>query len=170
MLGEVKNSDVSSWVIQPRSSIQFKISGPLGTTVNGNLAISSSKILFDTGSLTSSSFTIALSAASINTDNKKRDDHLKKQEFFGVEQFPLIHFQTTYIQKTTEGKYIVKGNLTIKSVTKPVSIGFSFQQHGVDAIFQGNFIINRLDYGIGGKSILIGNEVSINLSVSVIKG
>ena len=170
MLGEVKNSDVSSWVIQPHSSIQFKISGPLGTTVNGNLAISSSKILFDTGSLTSSSFTIALSAASINTDNKKRDDHLKKQEFFGVEQFPLIHFQTTSIQKTTEGKYIVKGNLTIKSVTKPVSIGFSFQQHGVDAIFQGNFIINRLDYGIGGKSILIGNEVSINLSVSVIKG
>ena len=170
MLGEVKNSDVSSWVIQPHSSIQFKISGPLGTTVNGNLAISSSKILFDTSSLSNSSFTIAVSALSINTDNKKRDEHLKKQDFFGVEQFPLIHFQTTSIQKTAEGKYIAKGNLTIKSVTKTVSIGFRFQEHGVDANFQGDFIINRLDYGIGGKSILIGNEVFITISVVARKG
>ena len=165
------NSSTShSWTLSPSTTIQFKIKGPLGTTVNGNLVISSSKILFDTGSLSSSSFTIAVSAVSINTDNKKRDDHLRKEEFFGVEQFPLIHFQSSSIQKISDGRYIAKGNLTIKSVTKPVSIGFSFQQHGNDAIFLGNFIINRLDYGIGGKSILIGNDVSINLSVSVLKG
>ncbi len=163
-------SILNNWNIQPSSAIQFTIKGPLGTTVKGNLAIFSSKISFDTSNLSGSSFAIALSVISINTDNKKRDEHLKKQDFFGVEQFPLIHFQTTSIQKTADGKYIAKGNLTIKSFTKPVSIGFRFQEHGVDANFQGDFIINRLDYGIGGKSILIGNEVFITISVAARKG
>jgi polyisoprenoid-binding protein YceI len=119
--------------------------------------------------------TIEIDAASINTGNKKRDDHLKGPDFFNVKQFPKLTFKSTKVEKKGDA-YSVTGDLTIHGVTKSVTVdvkktGMGKDPWGNERIgFTTNFTIKRSDYGITHMANGLSDEVQLMLSAEAIKG
>jgi K(+)-stimulated pyrophosphate-energized sodium pump len=133
----------------------------------------------DTGSisitedLASSSMDIVLNAASINTGNEDRDEHLNSADFFETGKYPNITFKSTSIQHNAEGPFRYKaiGMLTIKDVTKEVAIPFNYLGETLRGdkpavyTFEGEITINRKDYHVGGDSKALGDDVKISFSI-----
>ena len=109
---------------------------------------------------------MSIDANSINTDNRKRDNHLRQAEYFDAEKYKTIVFKSTkVILSTVAGRFYVFGNLTIKGVTKPVEFGFSATAKDGGFIFKGEFEINRRDFGVGGSSMSMSDNLKVSLSV-----
>lgn len=152
------------------SKVSFSIKN-FGIKTEGTFSKLSGEINFDPGSLEKSSFNVMVQAATINTDNSIRDRSLR-EEYFETEKFPEIRMVSKKIEKTNkteEGFYYFTGNLIIKGVSREVSFPFKVENKGKNLIFTGGFTINRLDFGIGKKSTVLGSMVNISLSVSAQK-
>lgn len=130
-----------------------------------------------TGNLNTSSINFKLDVGSINTMNKKRDQHLLNEDYFDVEKYPKISFESPKIEEAEKGpyRYKAKGNLTIKDITKEVEIPFNYlgevtTQKGkrLDT-FEGEVIINRRDFNVGEESASLGDEVMIEFSIETSK-
>ncbi|MFY7890410.1 MAG: YceI family protein [Spirosomataceae bacterium] len=117
-------------------------------------------------------FEITIESASINTDLEMRDGHLKGEDMFDAEKFPTITFKSTSLTKITGNKYKMVGNITIKGVTKAITLDVTMNgpmahpnpnnkklQLGIKA----TTTIKRSDFGIGGKlaTVMVGDEISI---------
>jgi K(+)-stimulated pyrophosphate-energized sodium pump len=117
---------------------------------------------------------LEINAASINTSNSKRDEHLRSPDFFDVENYPKIVYQASAYEKTESG-YVAKGNLTIKNKTLPVDLPFTYlgsqdvPDIGKVAAFSGSLTIKRSDFGIGEPSPMIGDEVKISFTAELIQ-
>jgi len=106
---------------------------------------------------------------SINTRVEQRNTHLKSPDFFDVEKFPTMTFKSTSIEKISEGKYNLKGNLTLIGVTKPVSMTMNYRgtvTNAQGAPVAGIQIVgtfNRSDFGLGPKfpAPMISDEVAV---------
>ena len=123
-------------------------------------------IKFNAGDVATSVFNVTVEAASVDTDNGKRDGHLKKPEYFDVAKYPTIHIVSSKITKTaTEGTYLFAGNLTIKGVTKPVQFQFTVKKSNEGYLFAGEFEINRRDFNVGGGTFSLADNAKISLSV-----
>jgi polyisoprenoid-binding protein YceI len=150
---------------QPESKnnvIVFKIKN-FGVTVEGTLASPTGTIKFDPDNLMHSVFDVTISAKSINTGIDLRDNHLRKKEYLDVDKYPEIQFQSvTIMQDKKPGSWLVTGNLTIKNVTKEISFPFELRGN----ILSGNFSINRREFNVGGKSLSMADEVTIELNVT----
>jgi polyisoprenoid-binding protein YceI len=126
----------------------------------------------DEKNVSKSSVDISIIAASINTNDGKRDDHLRNEDFFDVAQYPTITFKSKEVSKTATG-YAVNGELTMKGVTKPVTIPFTMsapKEHPMAPLIvmgvEGTLAVNRRDYNITyGPSALISDTVTIDLQV-----
>jgi polyisoprenoid-binding protein YceI len=138
-------------------------------------------VMYDAAKPELSSVEVTIQAASINTDNDKRDAHLRSADFFDAATYPTITFKSTKVAPG-EGKdhYLVTGDLTMRGVTKPVTVavemlGFGDTPMGVRGGFAATGTLNRLDYGVswnkaldtGGK--LLGDQVQISFPVEVVK-
>ncbi|WP_196888929.1 YceI family protein [Aureivirga sp. CE67] len=152
----IQNSIFSQQIDTNKSKMQFEISNMGGLkTVEGNFSEISGEIITEIGTLVKIDF--CLNASSINTENKKRDKHLKNQDFFEVEKYPNICFTSTSIIKQ-ENSYLVKGNLTIKNITKQIEILVSFDGKTLENT--DDFILKRYDFGVGSKGgFMVGKEV-----------
>lgn len=148
---------------EPGSTVTFTIKN-FGFGVDGAFSHLQGKIVFDPKEAAKASFDVSVDAATINTDNGLRDDHLKKEDYFDVQNYPHIRFVSTSVTPGKEGKYNVSGKLTIKSTTKDVSFPFTASPMGNDYIFSGSFTINRKDFGVGGSST-ISNNLTVTLAV-----
>lgn len=151
--------------VDEESSVAFKIKN-LGFGVPGTLKGLQGTIRFDMAAPANAMFDITLNAATINTDNNLRDEHLRGETYFNVKQFPTIRFVSISV---TQGKqkntWNLNGKLTIKSFTKDVTIPFVFAAAtGGGYLFTGNFSINRKDFHIGGASP-ISDNLDCNLRV-----
>ena len=156
------------WKINTESTqMSFKIKGPFGT-VNGTIKNLMGNINFDETNISGSKVDVTADVTTLKTGNNMRDGHLKKEEWFDVAKFPTIHFVSQSFSKTPEG-FNISGILTLKDVSKPISFPFTFERTGKSGIFKGEFTINRIDYGVGGKSFTVGNEVRILLEVPTTK-
>ena len=161
---------VTQWHIPKGAKANFTIDGLFGKDVHGSLDIDSSFVLFEPKHLKESKMSVTLPVASIHTGSKKRDKHLRNEDFFDVEKYPLIRFQSSDFAKVDDSTFAVTGTLTIKEVSKTVTIPFEFAEHLNTGLFTGAFTIRRLDYGVGTKYKWgIGKEVRIQLSVPVEK-
>ncbi len=130
-------------------------------TVKGTLSDFSGQITFDKEDVENSSFEVSVNTNTIKTDSAKRDEHLRNQDFFDVDNYPNISFKSTSIQSSgTQFKAL--GNLTILQTTKSIEIPFDYN----NGVFSGNFFINRLDYGLGKKfpSLIVGKTIQISIS------
>jgi len=146
------------------SSVTFKIKN-FGFTVDGSFTGLQGTILFDPKDPAKASFDVSVDAASVNTDNDPRDSHLKKEDYFDVQNYPRIRFVSTSITPGgKDGKYTISGKLTIKTTTKDISFPFTASPMGNDYIFGGEFTINRKDFGVGGSSTL-SNSLTVSLAV-----
>jgi len=157
------------------SSVIFNIRH-LVSQVEGRFRDFQGSIDLDQKNVRNSKVNFTVKADSIFTDNEKRDAHLKGDDFFAVEKFPSLTFQSKRVLPRGQNKLEVLGTLTIHGVSKDVlvpvqllGVGPGFQ--GQVAGFRSDFTINRKDYGISWNSKLdqggsvLGDEVEIRLLV-----
>ena len=155
---------ISDWQINPeKAKIGFMIRNA-GFKVNGSFGDLKGSITFDENDLQAGRISASIGVSSIDTGIKMRDRDLLKEEYFDVEKYPRISFTSSSFSKTANG-FEVAGKLTIKEVTKTVTIPFTFK----DKVFDGSFILDRLDYGVGKSSWVMGDEVTISFSIPVSK-
>jgi polyisoprenoid-binding protein YceI len=107
---------------------------------------------------------VCVSPATINTGNPKRDEHLKSQDFFHVDEHPQICFQSTSVKSDKNG-YRVNGKLMMLGVTKEISIPLSFSED----VFSGSFSLNRLEYNLGKKfpAFFVGKTIEISIKCKI---
>jgi polyisoprenoid-binding protein YceI len=147
------------------SKVHFTIKN-FGIKTGGDFTGLKGTIVFNPKALATSSINVSVDANTVNTDNTGRDKHLRKEEYFNVEKFPLLTFVSTKItESSTAGRFFVLGNLTIKGVTKSVQFGFSATQSAIGYIFAGDFEINRRDFGVGGSSSVMADKLKVSLNV-----
>src|ERR1700682_5862560 len=107
------------------SNVAFSVKHMMVTTVRGTFTKFSSTLIFDKDDLPKSSVVLNVDPASINTNNEKRDGHLKSADFFDVQRCPEMTYKSTRIEKSGD-KYKVTGDLTMHCVTKPLTLEASF--------------------------------------------
>jgi len=146
-----------------KSSVKFSIRN-FGISTGGDFKGLDGKIEFDKVSPEKTVFNISISSATVNTDNSSRDSHLRKEEYFDVAQYPKISFVSEKV--TTRGAgYLVSGKLTIKGTTKNISFPFKATAGTDGYLFEGSFQLNRRDYGVGGSSMVLSDNVTVSLAV-----
>ncbi len=141
----------------------------MGVRVDGRFKGFQGNIVFDANNLTNASISGSVDAATIDTDNNLRNNHLKeKKEFFEVEKFSKIKMESTKIEKSGNG-FIGTFNFTVKSITKTLKIPFTVDINGDKAVFKGNVKINRKDWAIGGNTLGMSTDVTLNILINTNK-
>jgi len=119
--------------------------------------------------------------ASINTNNPQRDEHLRNADFFEVEKHPEIIFKSTKVEKLDSDSFTLTGNLTIREITKPVTLSVEYNGIAKDpwgnlkAGFTVSGKINRKDFGISYNAVMetggvmLGEDVKINAEIQLVK-
>lgn len=137
-------------------------------------------IVTDPSNLGTGSANIEIRTASINTRNERRDTHLRSADFFDVEKFPVMSFRSTGVEVTGTA-VTLKGDLTIKDVTRPVVLtGEYLGANGAEGPkqrlgFTVSTKINRMDYGLAwnraaeGGGLVLGDEVEIDITVAAVR-
>ncbi|ULQ57864.1 YceI family protein [Flavihumibacter rivuli] len=152
-------------LVENRSRVAFSIRN-FGFTVDGSIKGLSGKAVFDPSRPEHSVFNAMIEPSTINTGNTMRDGHLRKAEYFDVDQFPKIILRSSTIQAgSKEGTFIFAGLLTIKGVSKPIRFPFFARKQAGGWLFEGGFDLNRRDFGVGGKSLSMADKVTVQLSV-----
>ena len=142
------------------STITFKIKN-FGSYVNGFFKGFEGKIYFSPQNLSQSSIEASIKAETINTSNKSRDNHLRKDDYFDVAKYPKITMRSKRFANSKSGDFIGYFDLTIKNKTQEIKLPFSFRQ----GIFKGSFTINRRDFGVGGNSMILGDMVIVDIEI-----
>ena len=153
------------------SKVHFIIKN-FGINTGGDFSGLKGQIVFSPEEVADSKFDVTVSASTIDTDNEMRDKNLASDEYFDAAKFPVIKMVSTKISKTnktTDGFYIFTGDLTIKGVTKSISFPFQVKKISDGYLFTGNFDIDRTDFGVGEKNIVLSNKVSVSLSITAKK-
>jgi polyisoprenoid-binding protein YceI len=128
-----------------------------------------------------SSARVTIDAASIDTRNAQRDDHLRNNDFLDAANHPKIKFTSTSIEHDGGTEFQVTGDLTIKDVTKSVTIPLEYEGSAKDPFgndrvgFEGSLVINRKDWGVtwnvaleaGG--VLVSEKITLEFEISAIK-
>jgi polyisoprenoid-binding protein YceI len=172
----------SHWNVDAtHSSIDFTIKHMMIAKVKGSFNSFEAQIEADPEDLTTANVQFSIDLSSIDTRNADRDNHLRTGDFFDIEQYPKMTFQSTSITKKGEGEYNVTGNVSLHGVTRPESFTVSFEGAGKDPWgnekvgFSGNGSLKRSDYGLtynaaletGG--FLIGDEVKVSIEIEAAK-
>jgi len=147
------------------SKVRFVIKN-FGINTGGTFEGLAGSIIFDPANLAGASFNVSVDAKSVDTDVEARDNHLRKEEYFDVEKYPKLSFRSTKITTTNkEGYLFMFGVITIKNISKEIS--FPFKQTSKDGgiLFEGEFKLNRRDFGVGGKSFSMSDELNVELSI-----
>ena len=147
------------------SKVSFVIKN-FGMNTNGSLTGLNGNIAFDALHVENSHFDVTVAANSINTNNNKRDGHLRKEEYFDVAKYAAIRLASTEVRKTAvAGTFTFVGLLTIKGISKKIAFDFSATPKNGGQLFEGSFSINRRDFGVGGGSMVLSDNVAVTLSV-----
>jgi polyisoprenoid-binding protein YceI len=147
------------------SKVKFVIKN-FGINVGGTFAGLTGTITFDPASLATANFTVSVDAKTVDTDTKARDNHLRKAEYFDVEKYPRLSFRSTKVTTTTkEGYLYMYGVITIKNVSKEISFPFTQTSKDGGILFEGKFDLNRRDFGVGGKSFSMADDLTVELSI-----
>ena len=149
-----------------RSAITFKTKN-MGIGVDGTMAGLQADVQFNAANLSSSTIGASVDANTINTDNSSRDDHLKGEDFFDVSHYPKITIKSVSFKHKSGNNYTGQFNLTIKGKTKLIEIPFTFSEKDNTQAFKGSFKLNRLDFGIGDGSMILSDEVTVNIDAEV---
>lgn len=173
----------TKWTLDPaHSSVDFSVKHMMIANVKGSFTAFDAVIEADPKDLTTADISLTIDSASIDTKNEDRDNHLKSQDFFDVENYPKINFKATNIVKNGEDEYSVTGDLTIKDTTKQETLTVEFEGTGIDpwgntkAGFNVTGSISRNDYGLTWNStletggVLVGDKIKISLDVQASKG
>jgi polyisoprenoid-binding protein YceI len=148
------------WKIGDDYSVKFEGGDP-----SGEFSGLKGAIKFDESNLPASSFDCTVDVATINTGNGMKNTHAKSDKWLDAAKYPVIHFASKTIKKTTEG-YETTGTLDFHGVQKEITIPFTFTNN----VFEGTFEVNRLDYMVNTDEPNHGASVlKVSLKVPVAK-
>jgi polyisoprenoid-binding protein YceI len=161
-----------TWDIDPvHSDVSFSVRHMMVSKVRGRFGAFSGEIV--TGeSLTDSTVTASIDASSIDTNNEQRDGHIRSADFFDVENHPQWTFRSTGLRVDGDD-FALDGDLTIKGVTRPVSLALEVNGFGPDAFggtragFSASTTIDRNDFGVDIKMPLDGGGVVVSDKVQI---
>jgi polyisoprenoid-binding protein YceI len=151
------------------------------TTVRGAFTEFQGTAHLDAGNPAASTVSLRIAAASIDTGTPDRDAHLRSADFLDVERFPELRFDSTEVEQVDEDVYRVTGDLTIKDVTRPVSVDFTLTGSARDpwgqlrAGFEGALAIRRGDWGLTWNTVLdtggvlVSDKIQIEFDVSAVR-
>jgi len=172
----------TKWVVDPsHSEILFKVKHLMITNVKGEFRKFDASVTTVGNDFSKAAIHVAIDASSIFTNSDDRDGHLKSPDFFDVENHKEIAFEGTSFTKLDEENYSLKGNLTIKGVSKELTLGVEFGGINKDpwgnekAGFSVNGKINRKDWGLNWNAaletggVLVSDEVKITAEVQFVK-
>ena len=173
---------VSTWVIDPSHSIaEFAVKHMMVSTVKGRFRSLEGVLTIDEADPTNSSVTAAIDVASIDTGEPQRDAHLRSDDFFGAEQFPQLTFRSTRVERVSDEEWKVTGDLTIRDITRPVTLDTEFEGDVIDAYgkrraaFTATTAISRKEFGLKWNALLetggavVGDRVKITLHIAAVR-
>lgn len=159
------------WALdKSHSNVGFSIVHLKISEVDGSFGKFDAKMTSSKEDFSDAVFDFTAEVASVNTGNERRDGHLRSDDFFAAEKHPSITFKSTSVKKVSGNNYKITGNLTMKGVTKPVTL---------DAIFRGPIdgrggkkivgvkasgTLNRIDFGVGTSGASVDDEVTLRIS------
>lgn len=150
------------------------------TKVRGRFSDFAGTIAFDPANPANSTVSFTIQAASIDTNQKDRDTHLRSADFFETETYPTMTFTSTSISAHGGDAYHVTGRFTVRDVSREITIPVTFLGTAKDPwgneriAFEGEYALNRKDYGLTWNAaletggFLVGDEVKITLSVQAV--
>jgi polyisoprenoid-binding protein YceI len=172
----------TTWVIDPtHSEVQFKIKHLVISTVTGSFKKFEGQAVTQNDSFENAQITFTLDVNSIDTNQEQRDEHLRNNDFFDAATYPHITFTSTSLTKVGDEEYKLAGNLTVKDVTKPVTLAVEYGGTATDfygnekAGFEVSGKINRKEFGLTfhavteAGSIVLGDDVKLSASVQLVK-
>jgi len=171
-----------TWTLDPaHTRIGFVARHAMVTKVRGSFNEFEGTAAFDGANPANSHAEVTIKAASIDTRNAQRDEHLRSNDFLAMQEHPEITFTSTGARQVDDTTFELTGDLTIRGVTKSVTIPFTFEGAATDpfgnlrAGFEGSVAINRKDWGVNwnaaleGGGVLVSDKVTLEFEVSAIK-
>jgi len=171
----------TKWVIDPtHSEIGFKVKHMMFSNVSGKFESFTAEATIEDEDFNNASFEFSADASSVNTGNADRDNHLKTGDFFGTDEHGKITFRSTSFTGSGD-EYQLKGDLTIRGISKPVTLDVEFGGIAKDpwgntkAGFSATGKINRKDFGISWNAaleaggVLVSDEVKLAIDVQFVK-
>jgi len=171
-----KDAEAPTWNIDSNhTSISFEVTH-FFTPVAGSFKDFDGSLNFDPENLAGSSADFTVKINSVETDNEKRNGHLQSEDFFNAEKYPEMKFKSSSFTKSGE-EYTIIGNLTIRDITKEISIPVEvlgigehpMKKSKLITAMRAEFSLNRNDYGVGSgswaASAVVGNEVKVSLLI-----
>ena len=164
------------------SRIGFVARHAMITKVRGSFDEFEGTGVFDAEHPENSSLRLTIKAASIDTRNADRDNHLRSNDFFDMEQYPEIRFESTEVKAVDATHFEVTGDLTVKDTTKSVTLPLEYTGSAVDPFgnhrigLEGSTEINRKDWGVNWNAVLeaggmlVSEKVTLEFEISAIKG
>ena len=180
VIASAASAQTSTWKIDPvHSNIEFKVRHLGVSYVRGSFTHPTGNVTLNDKDITKSSVEATIDATSVSTNEAARDKHLKSPAFFDIEKNPTMAFKSTSIYKEG-GKLMMKGDLTLAGVTKPVVLtldGPSAPQTDAKGVtrsgFSANGVLSRKDFNFGANAgpanSAIGDEVTISIDVEMDK-
>jgi polyisoprenoid-binding protein YceI len=173
---------LSKWNIDAaHSSLQFSVRHMVITKVRGAFkSYSGSLELDENRDQALATVDVVIDAASIDTSEPKRDEHLRSQDFLDVAAYPTLGFQSRSVERNGE-RYRIIGDLSIHGVTRPVTLDAEFQGQGKDPwggerlAFSAKGSVNREDFGLTWNQVLeaggvlVGTKIDIEIEVQAVK-
>jgi polyisoprenoid-binding protein YceI len=173
---------LTKWVIDPmHSEVQFKVKHLVISTVSGFFKSFEGTLESENDDFDNANIYFALNIDSIDTNQSQRDEHLKSPEFFDAAQFPQITFKSTAFKKTDDDEFKLTGDLTVKGITKTVTLDAEFGGSTDDfygntkAGFEVTGKINRKDFGLTwdgvteAGSIVVGEDIKLLINLQLAK-
>lgn len=182
MTTQTSTATRTTWKIDPSHTlIEFSTKHMMFTTVKGRFAGVEGTITVDEANPDQSSAQAVIDATSVDTRAEQRDVHLKSADFFDVEKYPAITFKSTKVEVQGSESAKVTGDLTIKDVTRPVTLdvtlnGYGKNPYGLEvAGFTAETTINRKNFGLNWNvaleagGMLVSDTIKISLEIQAVK-
>lgn len=172
----------TTWTFdKSHTTIGFEVTHLVITTVDGKFKEFDGTVTTKGDAFDGATIEFTADAASIDTENEKRDEHLKSDDFFNAEKYPKLTFKSTSMKKTGKNKYKLTGDLTIRDKTKRVTLDVIYNGTTKDpwgntkAGFKLRGKINRFDYDLKWNTMteaggaVVGKQVDFNINIQLVK-
>ncbi|MGH3362434.1 MAG: YceI family protein [Nocardioides sp.] len=163
------------------SRLGFSARHAMVTTVRGALKGFEGTATIDTANPAASTVNLTIDVSSVDTGSADRDGHLRSGDFFDTEVYPTITFASTEVEKVDDDTWAITGDLTIKDVTRPVTIAFDETGSARDPFgnlrvgFEGSTSVNRKDWGLTWNAaletggVLVSEKIKLDFDISAIR-
>ena len=172
-----------TWSVDPTpSSLEFTVRHAMIAKVRGRFTDFTGTLVLDDADPTRSTAQVDVALASVDTGNAQRDEHLRTSDFFEVDRFPTMTFRSTSAEVRSDGEYVLRGDLTLHGVTRPVAFDISVNGTAVDPFgnerigFEGTAVLSRKEWGLtwnapleASAGVLVSDKVTVSLDISAIR-